>query len=110
MQMQTNTQLAAPLRVNETPLDYLVSTTLATGVVTGALNYDKVKKGDMDKKEAIKDTIKLSSQAGIATGATIAAIQYGINKNYLSAFLSIGAGVGGVMAIEKICKSEEEIS
>lgn len=108
--MKTNTQLAAPLKVNETPLDYLVSTTIATSVVTGALNYDKFKKGDMTKKEAIKDTLKLSTQAGIASGATIAAIQYSINKNYLSAFLSIGAGVGGVIAIEKICKKEEDIS
>lgn len=106
--MQTNTQLAGPLKINESPLDYLVSTTLATGVVAGALNYDKVKKGNLDTKEAIKDTVKLSSQAGIATGATIAALQYGINKNYLSAFISVGVGVGGVIAIEKICKTKEE--
>ncbi len=106
--MKVDTKLSAPLGVNETPLDYIVSTTLASGVVSGALNYDKVKKGEMSKKEAIKDTVKLSSQAGIASGTTIAAIQYAINKNYLSAFLSIGVGIGGVMAIEKICKTNEE--
>ncbi len=106
--MKVDTRLSAPLGINQTPLDYIVSTALASGVVSGALNYEKVKKNKMSKSDAIKDTIKISSQAGIASGTTIAAIQYAVNKHYLSAFLSIGAGVGGVMAIEKICKTKEE--
>lgn len=104
--MTNNTQLTGPLGVNVTPLDYLVSGTITSGVIAGGLNYNKVKKGEISKDEAIKDTIKLSSQAGVAAGSTIASIQYMINKNYLNALLSVAVGVGGVMAIEKVCNRQ----
>lgn len=104
--MTSNTQLMGPLGVNITPLDYLVSSTITSGVISGGLNYNKVSKGEMSKDEAIKRTIKVSSQAGVATGSTIAAIQYATNKNYLGALLSVAVGVGGVMAIEKVCDKQ----
>lgn len=104
--MTNNTQLMGPLGVNVTPLDYLISGTITSGVIAGGLNYTKVKKDEITKDEAIKETLKISSQAGIAAGSTIAAVQYMTNKNYLSAFLSVTVGVGGVMAIEKVCDKQ----
>lgn len=100
----TRTNLVAPLGVNVTPLDYLVSGTLASAVVSGGINYGKVKKGEMEKEEAIKETVKTSAQAGLVAGSTIASIQYFTNKNYLASAISLAVGVGSVVALEKYCE------
>lgn len=107
--MTSNTRLMGPLGVNETPLDYFISGTIASSIVSGGLNYKKVKQGEMTKNEAIEDTVKISSQAGIASGSAIASVQYLANKNYLGAALSIAVGVGSILAIEKVCQKTKEL-
>ncbi len=104
MTQQVSTNILAPLRVNEVPSDFVVSGVLSTGLVSGALNYKKFKDGDLKKNEAIKSTIKTSSQAGLATGVAIASVQYIANKNYLKAALSLALGAGAIYAIEKYTK------
>ncbi len=102
--MTNNTQLMGPLGVNETPSDYFISGTIASGLIGGSLNYKKYKDNKISKEDAIKNTIKTSSQAGIAAGASIATVQYLSNKNYLGATLSLIAGAGCILAIEKYSK------
>lgn len=107
--MTSNTKLMGPLGVNETPLDYLISGTITSSIISGSLNYQKVKKGEITKSEAIENTTKVSSQAGIAAGSAIASVQYAINKNYLGAALSVAVGVGSILAIEKISQKTKEL-
>lgn len=104
----TNNALLGPLGINETPLDYLISSTVTSSIIAGGINFSKVKKGEIDKNEAIKNTLKVSSQAGIATGSAIATIGYFLKKNYLGAAISLAVGTGSVMAIEKMSQNMEE--
>lgn len=87
---------------NRNPLDYLVSGAITSGVISGAFNYTKVKEESLGKKDAIANTLKVSSQAGIASASAIASVNYLENRNYLAATLSLAFGVGSVIALEKI--------
>lgn len=84
------------------PVDYFVSGAITSGVITGGFNYTKYKEGDISKNDAIKNTLKIASQGGIASGSAIASVNYLANKNYLGAVLSMAIGVGSVVAIEKL--------
>ncbi|PID47872.1 MAG: hypothetical protein CR967_02675 [Proteobacteria bacterium] len=106
--MTTSTQLMGRLGINETPLDYLVSGTLVAGLISSNLNYQKYKKEEISKQDAIRDTLAVSAQAGIASASAVASIQYLANKNYLNAALSLAVGIGGIVAIEKYNKSTKE--
>lgn len=105
--MATNTKLTAPLGVNVTPLDYLVSGTVTSALIAGGINYSKTKKGEISKDEAIKDTIKVSAQTGVASGSAVASLQYLISKRYIAAAVSAAVGVSGVVAIEKFCQDKK---
>lgn len=86
----------------KSPLDYFVSGAITSGVITGGFNYGKVKEGTMSKNDALKNTLKVASQGGIASGSAIASVNYLANRNYLGAALSMAFGIGSVVAIEKI--------
>lgn len=105
---RVNTNIFGRLEVNNKPSDYAISGALGTSIIDGGLNYQKYKEGKISKEDAVKKTVKSSTQVAIAAGSSVACIQYLANKNYLGAILSTAAGIGAVVAIEKICKSKKE--
>lgn len=82
---------------------HIVSGAIASAIISGAINYKKVKNNQMNKQDAIKDTIKLTSQGAIATGAAIATANYiGTTNGFAKALGALSVGLMGVYAIEVI--------
>lgn len=87
---------------------HIVSGALAAGALAAALNYNKYKKGEMAKEQAINDSIKLSAQGGIATGSAIAAANYVGQGSYMKMFTALSVGMAGVYAVEKFSEKLNE--
>ena len=81
---------------------HVISGSLAAGAVAGALNYNKYKKGEIAKSEAVNNSLKLSAQGGIATGSAIAAANYMGQGNFLGMLTAVSLGAMGVYAVEKV--------
>ncbi|MDC7243520.1 MAG: hypothetical protein PQJ44_06235 [Sphaerochaetaceae bacterium] len=88
---------------------HVISGALAAGVLSGALNYDKYKKGEIEKKEALNNSLKLSLQGGIATGSAVAAANYIGENSILNSLSAISVGVMGIYAIEKLADKFQNI-
>lgn len=82
--------------------DHLLSGTLASAIGAGALSYNNYKKQKISKNEAVKNTIKLALEGGVASGSAIACSNSIVDKNYANALLSAVLGFGAIVAIEKI--------
>ena len=81
---------------------HVVSGALAAGMVASAMNYDRYQKATLSKEDAIKNTLKLSIQGGIATGSAIAAANY-LGRGSLFGMLSaISIGIAGIYGVEKL--------
>lgn len=87
---------------------HVVSGALAAGALAAALNYNKYKKGEMAKNEAISNSLKLSAQGGVATGSAIAAANYMGKGNIMGVLTAISVGAMGVYAVEKVSEKLEE--
>lgn len=87
---------------------HVVSGAVASAVVAGGINYNSYKKEEVSKNDAIKNSIKLTAQGGVATGSAIAAANYLGRGNYLGMLSAISLGFGGVYAIEKISEKLNE--
>lgn len=93
----------------------LVSGALAAGMVATALAYTKYKQGELGKEEAIKQSLKLSLQGGIATGSAIAAANALGRSSWLGVLGSLTVGVAGIYGVEKLYdkayakETEEEV-
>ena len=84
-------------------LGHVISGAIASAVVSGAINYKKAQNKQITKKEAIKDTIKRTSQGAIATGSAIATANYlGQKGGLLKAATALSIGMAGIYAIEVI--------
>ena len=95
-------------------MGHIVSGALASAFVSGAINYKKVKEGKTSKNEALRDTVKKTSQGAIATGAAIATANYvGQEGVFLKAMTAASIGVAGIYALEvideKLEANEKEI-
>ncbi len=102
------TNITGQLAVNKVPTDFFVSGALFTSLISGNANYQKYKKEELGKDEALKNTIKTATQAGLASASAIASVQYLANKSYLKATLALAVGAGGVFGIEKFCQNKQE--
>jgi len=80
----------------------IVSGALAAGMVATALAYTKYKQGELGKEEAIKQSLKLSVQGGIATGSAIAAANALGRSSWLGVLGSLTVGVAGIYGVEKL--------
>ena len=80
---------------------HFVSGAVATGVVAGALNYQKQKSGEITLKESLSNTARLSVQGGIATASAISTANCMGRGNWLGACISLSVGALGVYATEK---------
>jgi len=87
---------------------HVVSGAIASATIAGGLNYSQYKKGAIEKEVAIKNSIKLTLQGGIATGAAIAAANYLGKGSVLGVLSAISVGVAGVYGVEKISEAIDE--
>lgn len=84
-------------------MGHIVSGALASAFISGTINYKKVKEGKALKNEAVRDTVKKTSQGAIATGAAIATSNYlGQEGGFLKAMTAASIGVAGIYALEVI--------
>jgi hypothetical protein len=84
---------------------HIVSGVFASAIVSGSINYNNYSKGEISKEEAMKNSIKLTAQGGVATGSAIAATNYIGQRNYLGMLAAMTIGFGGVYAIEKVAQN-----
>lgn len=87
---------------------HIVSGAIASATVAGGINYSQYKKGQVTKQEAVKNTVKLSAQGGVATGAAIAAANYLGNGSVFGMLSAMSVGIAGVYAIEKVSEAYDE--
>lgn len=84
-------------------LGHVISGAIASAIVSSAINYKKTQSRQITKKEAIKDTIKRTSQGAIATGSAIATANYlGQKGGLLKAMTALSIGIMGIYAVEII--------
>lgn len=84
-------------------IGHIVSGAIASAIVSGTINYKKLKDEKITKAEAIADTVKLTSQGAIATGAAIATTNYiGQKGGLLKATYALSIGMAGIYALEVI--------
>ncbi len=93
---------------------HIVSGAIASAIVSGTINYKKTKQKQISQQEAIKDTIKKTTQGGIATGSAIAAANYiGQGNGFMKAMTAISIGMAGIYAVEildeKLSQTYEEL-
>lgn len=82
---------------------HIVSGAVASAIVSGTINYKKVKEEGACPKEAVKDTVKRTSQGAIATGAAIATANYlGQKGGLFKALTAASIGMAGIYALEVI--------
>lgn len=96
-------------------LGHIVSGAVASAIVSGTINYKKLKNEEISSNEAIKDTVKRTSQGAIATGAAIATANYvGQKGGLFKALTAASIGMAGIYALEiideKLDESYEAIS
>lgn len=87
-------------------LGHVISGAIASAVISGAINYKKVQNKKLSKSDAVKDTVKITSQGAIATGSAIATANYIGQNNWLKAITALSIGAAGIYALEVI---EEKI-
>lgn len=92
------TNVGLPRSVN----GHVISGALASGMVAGALNYNQYKKEKITQEQAIKDSIKLTLQGGIATGSAIAASNALGRKSFLGMLSAVTIGIAGIYGVEKL--------
>ena len=81
---------------------HVVSGAFASGAIAAALNYNRYKKEQISKNEAIQDTLKLTIQGGIATSSAIAAANYLGEGSLIKMVNAVSLGIFGIYALEKI--------
>ena len=87
---------------------HTISGAIASAVIAGSINYNKYKKDEISKEEAIQDSVKLTAQGGIATGSAIAAANYVGESNVLGFLTAISVGAIGVYAVEKMSRKIQD--
>lgn len=96
-------------------LGHIVSGAVASAIISGSINYKKVKEKKITSKEAARDTVKIASQGAIATGAAVATANYvGQQNGLLKAMTALSVGMAGIYAIEvindKLENKEQELA
>ncbi len=80
---------------------HIVSGAVASAIVSGTINYKKVVDKKISTSQAIADTVKLTSQGAITTGAAIATSNFiGQKGGFMKALYALSVGMAGIYAIE----------
>lgn len=93
---------------------HIFSGAIASAIVSGSINYKKATQKQISTQEALKDTIKKTTQGGIATGSAIAAANYiGQANGLMKALTAVSIGMAGIYAVEildeKLSQTYEEL-
>jgi len=75
---------------------------ISSAAVAGIINYNKLKKNEVTKEEAVKNSLKIGIQGGIATGAAISATNSYAANNLFGMLTALSIGAAGIYAVEKI--------
>lgn len=79
----------------------VITGAVASAVASGTINMRKVKNEEISTQEALRDTLKRTSQGAIATGAAVATANYLTQKGGLfKALTTISFGMAGIYALE----------
>jgi len=79
----------------------VITGAIASAVASSTINMRKVKNQEITTSEAVRETVKRSSQGAIATGAAVATANYlSQNGGLLKAMTTISVGIAGVYALE----------
>ncbi|MBU3015816.1 hypothetical protein KO488_13695 [Poseidonibacter lekithochrous] len=90
-------------------LGHVVSGAVASAIVSGTINYKKLQERKISPNDAIKDTVKRTSQGAIATGSAIATANYiGQKGGLFKALTAASIGMAGIYALELIDNKLEE--
>lgn len=90
-------------------LGHIVSGAVASALLSGTINYKKVKDKKLSKSAAVKDTVKKASQGAIVTGAAIATANYlGQEGGLFKAMTAASIGMAGIYALEVIDEKLDE--
>lgn len=81
---------------------HIVSGALAAGIVATAMSYSKYKNAELSKNEAIKQSLKLTLQGGIATGSAIAASNAIGRSSVMGVLGALAVGVAGIYSVEAV--------
>lgn len=81
-------------------LGHMVNGAVASAIAAGTINFRRVKNDEATVSEAVRETVKRSSQGAIATGAAIATANHLGNKGFFSAFATTAAAIAGIYALE----------
>ncbi len=81
---------------------HVVSGTFASGIISSTVNYKKYQNGEISYAKAVQNTVKVTAQGGIATGAAISATNHlGPGGGGLfQALTAISLGMAGIYAVE----------
>jgi hypothetical protein len=81
---------------------HIISGAVASGILSGSINYHQVQTGQLTQNQGIRKTIKNTAQGGIATGIAIAATNQLGNAEggWLKALSTISIGMASIYAIE----------
>ncbi len=91
-------------------LGHIVSGAVASAIVSGTINYKKLKNEEISPNGAIKDTVKRTSQGAIATGTAIATANYiGQKGGLFKALTAVSIGMAGIYTLEVIDEKYEAI-
>ncbi|RXJ87973.1 hypothetical protein [Arcobacter sp. CECT 8985] len=90
-------------------IGHIVSGAVASAVVSGTINYKKAKEQKISSRDAIKDTVKKTTQGAIATGTAISTANYlGQQGGFLKALTALSVGMAGIYAVEVIDEKLDE--
>ncbi len=81
---------------------HVASGAFASGIISSAINYNKFKNGQMSSGEAVQNTIKVTAQGGIATGAAISTANHlgPAGGGLFQALTVLSLGMAGIYAVE----------
>lgn len=82
-------------------LGHMINGAVASAIAAGTINFRKVKNNEATTAEALRETVKRTSQGAIATGAAMATADYlGQKGGLLKALTVASVGVAGIYAME----------
>ncbi len=87
----------------------VITGAVASAVAASTVNYRKVKNKEITATQAVKETVKRSSQGAIATAAAVQTANYLTQKGgFLKAMTTLSVGMAGIYAIEMLDDKLEE--
>lgn len=86
-------------------LNHMINGAIASAIASGTINLRRVRNEEINSGEALRETIKRSSQGAIAAGAAMKTADYLSQKGgFLKAMATVSVGIAGIYAMEVLDK------